>query len=84
MFLEEDYNIQVAYYIYLLVELYLVPPSLVPRPQKEISDVLKPVFKLCEGEERNIYEPIPNRINLKLYKQGVVLLTKYLITLFPI
>ena len=62
MFLEEDYNIQEAYYIYLLVELYLVPPSLVPRPQKEISDVLKPVFKLCKGEERNIYEPIPNRI----------------------
>ena len=62
MFLEEDYNIQVAYDIYLLVELYLIPPSLVPRPQKELSDVLEPVFKLCEGEEIDIYEPIPNKI----------------------
>ena len=62
IFLEEDYNIQVDYDIYLLVELYLVPPSLVPRPQKELSDVLEPVFKLCEGEEIDIYEPIPNKI----------------------
>ena len=62
MFLEEDYNIPTAYEIYILIELYSVPPSLEPTPQKEIHDVLKPVFELCGEEERDIYEPIPNKI----------------------
>ena len=62
MFLEEDYNIPTAYEIYILIELYSIPSILEPTPQKEIHDVLKPVFKLCGGEERDIYEPIPNKI----------------------
>ena len=62
MFLEEDYNIPTAYEIYILIELYSVPSILEPTPQKEIHDVLKPVFELCGGEERDIYEPIPNKI----------------------
>ena len=62
VFLEEDYNIPTAYEIYILIELYSVPPSLEPTPQKEIHDILKPVFELCGEEERDIYEAIPNKI----------------------
>ena len=62
MFLEEDYNIPTSYEIYILIELYSVPSSLEPTPQKEIHDVLKPVFELYGEEERDIYEPIPNKI----------------------
>ena len=62
MFLEEDYNIPTAYEIYILIELYSIPSILEPSPQKEIHNVLKPVFKLCGGEEIDIYEPIPNKI----------------------
>ena len=59
MFLEEDCEIPTAFEIYILIELYTLPLSF---PQKQIQDVLKPVFKLCDEEERDIYEPIPNKI----------------------
>ena len=59
MFLEEDCEIPTAFEIYILIELYTLPLSF---PQKQIQDVLKPVFKLCDEERRDIYEPIPNKI----------------------
>ena len=58
-FVEEDCEIPDAFEIYILIELYTLPLSF---PQKQIKDVLKPVFKLCDEERRDIYEPIPNKI----------------------
>ena len=58
-FVEEDCEIPTAFEIYILIELYTLPLSF---PQKQIQDVLKPVFELCDEERRYIYEPIPNRI----------------------
>ena len=55
MFLEEDYNIPTAFEIFILIELYSTP-------QRELRDVLEPVFKLCDEEEIDIYESIPNKI----------------------
>ena len=58
-FVEEDFKIPDAFEIYILIELYTLPLSF---PQKQIQDVLKPVFELCDEERRDIYEPIPNKI----------------------
>ena len=58
-FVEEDCEIPDAFEIYILIELYTLPLSF---PQKQIQDVLKPVFELCDEERRDIYEPIPNKI----------------------
>ena len=62
MFIEEDFTIQSNYFIYIIIELHALPGIFDANQQKEIHDVLKPVFKLCGGEERDIYEPIPNKI----------------------
>ena len=61
-FIEEDFTIQSNYFIYILIELNALSKILTPAPKKEIHDVLKPVFELFGGEERDIYEAIPNKI----------------------
>ena len=62
MFIEEDFIIQSNYFIYIIIELHALPNIFVVNQQKEIQNVLKPVFKLCDEEGRDIYEPIPNKI----------------------
>ena len=59
---EEDFAIQSNYFIYIIIELHALPDIFASNQQKEIHDVLKPVFKLCGEEERDIHEPIPNKI----------------------
>ena len=62
MFIEEDFIIQSNYFIYIIIELHALPNIFAVNQQKEIQNVLKPVFKLCDEERRDIYEPIPNKI----------------------
>ena len=62
MFIEEDFIIQSNYFIYIIIELHALPNIFTVNQQKEIQNVLKPVFKLCDDERRDIYEPIPNKI----------------------
>ena len=52
----EDFN------IFIYIKLYFLPDMFEPNQQKDISDVLKPVFKLCDGEERDIYDINRNKI----------------------
>ena len=62
MFIEEDFIIQSSYFIYIIIELHALPNIFVVNQQKQIQDVLKPIFKLCDEEGIDIYEPIPNKI----------------------
>ena len=62
MFIEEDFVIQSSYFIYIIIELHALPDIFTANQQKQIQNVLKPVFKLCDEERRDIYEPIPNKI----------------------
>ena len=62
MFIEEDFAIQSNYFIYIIIELHALPNIFAANQQKEIQNVLKPVFKLCDEERRDIYETIPNKI----------------------
>ena len=50
MFIEEDFIIQSSYFIYIIIELHALPNIFVVNQQKQIQDVLKPVFKLCDEE----------------------------------